>query len=250
MYREHYHTPYFWIRVRRKNIFFIFDFDGTLSPIVSNPNEAQIRPTTKKLIGLLHKVSKVGIISGRSLADLIPRIRLKLDLISGTHGLESPFSSIKDYNEYDCFFKSLQSILQDMFPELIFENKRIGFSIHYRNLKNSKVITQEIMGILSTFPELKVIGGKKVLNILPNRPHDKGWVMKKLLEKHPEYDFFYIGDDTTDEEIFKINNPRLLSIRIEKSNTTHAPLFLNNQNEIDSFLWSVLCFKGINPNHE
>ncbi len=250
MHREHYHSPYFWLKVRRKNTFFIFDFDGTLSPIVSDPNSAEIRPKTKKLLSLLTKVSKVGIISGRSLSDLVPRIELKLDFISGTHGLESPFSSIKDYNEYHLFFKSLQSMLQNMFPELVFEKKKIGFSIHYRNLSISKSITSEILGILSSFPELKVIGGKKVLNILPNRPHDKGWVMKQLLEKNPDSEFFYIGDDTTDEEVFKIVTPQLLSIRVEKSNTTHAPFFLNNQNEIDHFLWSILCFKGVNPNYE
>lgn len=250
MLREHYHTPYFWQKLRNKNLFFVFDFDGTLSPIVSDPASASMRAQTKKLLKLLCKTSMVGIISGRSLGDLVPRLNMKLDFVSGTHGLESPFSSPKEYSEYKIFFKGLQKTLKDIYPELTFENKAIGFSIHYRNINESTEIINEVLGILSTFPELKVIGGKKVLNILPNRPHDKGWVMRKLLEKYPKKYFFYVGDDTTDEDVFQIKNDRLLSIRIEKSNATHAPLFLNNQREIDPFLWSILSFKGITPDYE
>ena len=245
MFIEHFNTPYFWLKVRKKNTYFVFDYDGTLSPIVSDPEMAFLRPRTKILLDHLYKVSKIGIISGRSLSDLKTRIEFKTDFLSGTHGLESPFSSGKEHKEYQAFFKDLQNVLKDIYPELFFEKKTVGFTVHYRKTENSKVIIRELLELLETFPEIKIIGGKKVLNILPNRPHNKGWVMEKLLQKNPHSHFIYIGDDTTDEDIFKIRNDRLISIRIGKSSKTSAPLYIHGQKEIDQFLWSVLSFKGI-----
>lgn len=250
MYHEHYNTPYFWLRIRWKNLYTVFDYDGTLAPIVNDPDQAFLRLKTKKLLDNLYRVSKIGIISGRSLSDLKTRIDFKTDFISGTHGLESIFSSGKEHKEYQIFFKGLQTILNEMFPELTFEKKTIGFTIHYRNLDDSKEIVSSILELLNTFPEIKIIGGKKVLNILPNRPHNKGWVMQKLLQHNPDANFLYIGDDTTDEDIFKIKNERLLSIRVGKSLKTSAPLFINNQKEIDQFLWSILSYKGLSIHHD
>ncbi len=240
---EYKKSQFLLCRLKKKNLFFVFDFDGTLAPIVSDPNKAYMRPVTKRLLEKLSKQTQIGIISGRSLSDLKKRITFKLDLISGTHGLESPFSTVKDYKEFEIFFKGLQETLKEMFPEFTYEKKTIGFTIHYRNLQDSQELVDSVLELLKTFPELKIIKGKKVLNILPNRPHNKGWVMQKLLEKNPETYFFYIGDDTTDEDIFCIHNERLVSIRIGKSIKSSAILYINNQKGIDNFLSDILFFK-------
>lgn len=243
MHLEYKKSQFFLCRLKKKKLFFVFDFDGTLAPIVSDPNKAHMRPVTQKLLEKLGKQTQVGIISGRSLNDLKKRIISKLDLISGTHGLESPFSTTKEYKEYEKFFKELQKALKEMFPEFTYEKKTIGFTLHYRNIKDSPELVDSVLEILKAFPELKIIKGKKVLNILPNRPHNKGWVMQKLLEKNPETYFFYIGDDTTDEDIFCIHNERLVSIRIGKSIKSSAILYINNQKGIDNFLSDILSLK-------
>ncbi len=246
MHLEYKKSQFFLCRLQKKKLFFVFDFDGTLAPIVSDPNKAYMRPVTQRLLEKLGKQTQVGIISGRSLSDLKKRITSKLDLISGTHGLESPFSTTKEYKEYEMFFKELQKALKEMFPEFSYEKKTIGFTLHYRNIQDYQELVSSVLELLNAFPELKIIKGKKVLNILPNRPHNKGWVMQKLLEQNPETYFFYIGDDTTDEDVFCIQDERLVSIRIGKSIKSSALLYINNQKGIDNFLSDIIFFiKGI-----
>src|SRR5437763_590407 len=65
------------------------DFDGTLSPIVSDPYQAAPLPRAEELLRRLDRMPgmRIAIISGRNLNDI--RSRVGLDLIyAGNHGLE------------------------------------------------------------------------------------------------------------------------------------------------------------------
>ena len=70
--------------------FFFFDYDGTLTPIVSHPEKAILSEETKALLLALKKNPKslLAIVSGRSLKDIRNLVGLKKIYYVGNHGLE------------------------------------------------------------------------------------------------------------------------------------------------------------------
>src|SRR5687768_14301840 len=69
---------------------FAFDFDGTLSRIVSTPSEAKVSRETSLLLETLNQQVPVAIISGRRIQDMIPRLSFQPKYLVGNHGLEGP----------------------------------------------------------------------------------------------------------------------------------------------------------------
>jgi trehalose-phosphatase len=68
----------------------IFDFDGTLSPLVPERQDARILPQARDLLGKLAAKpgERVAVLSGRVLDDLIPRVEVPGVYLGGARGLE------------------------------------------------------------------------------------------------------------------------------------------------------------------
>jgi HAD superfamily hydrolase (TIGR01484 family) len=66
------------------------DYDGTLAPIVEDPAAAQMGPAMQHVLTALaqHPRYRVGIVSGRALADLRTRVEGRGLYLAGNHGLE------------------------------------------------------------------------------------------------------------------------------------------------------------------
>src|SRR6478672_9112210 len=65
-----------------------FDFDGTLAPIVADPDAAGLPAGTAPLLNELLMLAPVAIITGRSLDDIRRRVGFTPDLLIGNHGIE------------------------------------------------------------------------------------------------------------------------------------------------------------------
>ena len=67
----------------------LLDFDGTLSPLVSQPHEAVLPPATKDILLRLSQLPNVfiGIVSGRGVADVIEKVGIQGLTYAGNHGL-------------------------------------------------------------------------------------------------------------------------------------------------------------------
>ena len=68
----------------------LLDYDGTLTPIVEDPEKAFLPPKYRKVIGSLLRNEKnfVCIISGRAIEQLEGFIRLKGLVLAGNHGMQ------------------------------------------------------------------------------------------------------------------------------------------------------------------
>ncbi len=67
----------------------ITDMDGTISPIVDQPDAAQITPRSRELLQALSEhFELVAVVSGRSAADVHQRVGLPDLVYVGNHGLE------------------------------------------------------------------------------------------------------------------------------------------------------------------
>ena len=76
-------------RLAWSNVLLGFDYDGTLSPIVTVPAEARLRPRTRELLETVARSYPSVVISGRSQPDIMRRTRgLGLREVIGNHGLE------------------------------------------------------------------------------------------------------------------------------------------------------------------
>jgi trehalose-phosphatase len=97
-------------------------------------------------------------------------------------------------------------------------------------------------------PRLRKSYGKKVYELQPKIDWHKGkallWVLDELNLNRPDVLPFYIGDDTTDEDAFKVIKDRGIGIVVmEKPRPTQARYSLKNPEDVGEFLKALK--KGI-----
>ncbi len=236
-------------------IFLFLDFDGTLSPIVKNPSQAKLPKAAKEILKTLAKNKKIvlAIISGRSLADIQKRVGISKIAYAGSHGLEVFLSGRRIVtNKLSRRFETqiLKPVKENLakalqpFKGVIFEDKGQILAIHYRKVSSIKVpklkaIFNRVTESLLNKGKISLGQGKKVLELRPNLGFSKQDAVKifeeKFKKKKRELTIF-IGDDLTDEAIFKALKKPNLAIRVGKTKQSRAKYFLNNPAEVRKFL--------------
>ncbi|MDD4971206.1 MAG: bifunctional alpha,alpha-trehalose-phosphate synthase (UDP-forming)/trehalose-phosphatase [Paludibacter sp.] len=193
---------------------FILDYDGTLVPFKSKPEEAV---PTKELLNLLEKLSankknKVVISSGRDQLTLEKWFHKLPVTLAAEHGAS--------YKEDGTWHKNLPlnqpwddeiiSILQsfvDRTPRSKMEMKDTTLVWHYRNVDGWLASLREqqlLMALIAPCSRLnlQILRGNKVVEI-KSPFHTKGSEVKRIL-KNDNFDFILaMGDDTTDEDTFR-----------------------------------------------
>src|SRR5690625_7843786 len=87
--------------INHRSLIFFFDYDGTLSPIVSRPEDAVLPEKTKELLSRLAGNERMTIISGRDKEDVKKRVGLSGVYYAGSHGfeIEDPLGRIHAFAE-------------------------------------------------------------------------------------------------------------------------------------------------------
>ncbi|TRZ94025.1 MAG: trehalose-phosphatase [Dehalococcoidia bacterium] len=206
------------------HVLLLSDFDGTLIPIVDNPELAILPPETKNLLRTLAKNRRytVGIVSGRALADLKSKVDVDSIIYAGNHGLEiEGFGS--DFldpiaEEMRPFFLMLSQALSATLRGIkgvFVENKGLTLSVHYRSVDDTEErrVTDAFSKVtdpLHITGRIRITQGKKVYEIRPPVDWDKGkaiaWLIAKCKESRGKGGALpiYLGDDLTDEDGFKM----------------------------------------------
>lgn len=237
--------PEKFLKSQRVNL--MIDFDGTLSPIVSHPQQAALPLETKETLGKLATNEKVSIavISGRDLKNLKSRINLPGIEYFGNYGLEYEDSDgIIGFDKSDKFIDSIRKFIDEIHPKLkrfagvVLENKKYTLSIHYRNMAKQFLpqLKKEISNTLSVHPKLRLAEGKKVFEIFAKDFQPKGKIVEKLINVNKNHLPIYIGDDTSDEEAFRVVRKGGLSVRVGREAGSAAEYFLNDQGEVEKLL--------------
>lgn len=260
------HLFRYWDRIKQelrdKHILLFLDYDGTLTPIVSDPKKALLSRQAKYHLSRLAKSPKVhlAIISGRSLKDIMDMVGLKGIIYSGNHGME-----VKGLKE--SFMVSVSSayklILARMKDELItklsgikgvfIEDKGLSLSLHYRlvNRKNVPEVKKIFFQVTSKYRQknkIKIKPGKMVREIRPPTEWNKGRVLQWLLArqrpilKGAQTFCVYLGDDSTDEDAFKVlRKKKGISVFIGKPRqSSYASYYLRNSREVEGLLRRIL----------
>lgn len=212
-----------------KRIFFL-DYDGTLMPFNTNPDK--VRPD-KELLEILEKLSlnpqnKVVIISGRSKDSLDEWLsHLKLDMIA-EHGVWLKegriYWSLIEYltDEWKTEIYPILETYVDRTPGTFIEAKDYSLVWHYRKAERElgELRARELVNhlqYLTTNMSLQVLEGNKIVEV-KNAGIDKGKAALRWLQEH--YDFiFAIGDDWTDEDLFRVTPDSAYTIKVGFSPT-------------------------------
>jgi trehalose-phosphatase len=236
-------------QARRVNLF--FDYDGTLTPIVSRPDLALCPPEVKKFLAQLRDSPRVfvAIISGRSLEDLYGLIGVPGITYVGNHGLEirNP-AGIRKKNpsagrqkDMTRIAKSLKTALGNL-PGIFFEDKKAILAVHYRLVPKAyhERVSQEMEEVAKEWgSQWRVTRGKMVFEVQPQADFHKGKAVRNLLIAPPAPGLlpFYFGDDQTDEDAFRFLRGKGIPVFVGPPETlSEAEFFLANPAEVAEFM--------------
>lgn len=245
-----------WARVlsriqRSYSVFLFFDYDGTLTPIVSTPEKAKFPPSIKKAVIKLQKNPrfKIAIISGRSLKNIKKMAGIKGIIYAGNHGLEIEGYRGKILRPSTCsrgaLPKEIKAILKKSLKDIKgarVEDKGCTLSVHFRlvNSKERPLVRKIFERIVKSHllrKKIRVSSGKMVLEVKPGVDWDKGKAVLYLMGKAKRTLPVYIGDDVTDTDGFRAVKRKGISIFVGSSNRTiSADYFLNSPKDVERFI--------------
>ena len=230
------------------------DYDGTLTPIVSHPEDAwlseSIRQTLRSLAGRL----PVAILSGRDLDDIRGRVYVDGIVYAGSHGFDiagagglrrelgAAYLRVLDTAETE-----LREALDEI-PGAQLERKHFSVAAHYRNVNENDAfrVALAVDAVAAKHRELRKMDGKKVYELLPDIDWDKGkaviWLLETLGLEARNTLPIYIGDDRTDEDAFRTLEKRGIAILVsEHPQVTAANYRLNNPDGVERFLGELIA---------
>jgi trehalose 6-phosphate phosphatase len=218
-----------------------FDYDGTLAPIVDDPERATMRTTTRALLRQIARRFPCVVISGRARADALRRLRgVGAVEVVGNHGIEPWQISQPGRLAVRRWQPTLARRLA-RFPGVRIENKVFSVAVHYREAREKQKALIAIRRTAYGLGGIRLIRGKQVVNLIPRGAPHKGIALEKARVRFGCDTAIYVGDDVTDEDVFGLDEPdRLLTIRVGRKRDSLASYFLWDQGEIDDFLGALL----------
>jgi trehalose 6-phosphate phosphatase len=192
------------------------DYDGTLTPIVSRPEDASLAATMRNRLKQVAERQMLAIVSGRGLDDLRGRIGLDGVVYAGSHGFEilHPDGTYDEHDAARAALPALESLAAHLEGEIgklegvQLERKRFGLAVHYRRARGDDVrlVEQAVADAHQRFGMLHVKAGKKVFEFVPGVDWHKGKALHWILERmgaDASALVLYLGDDVTDEDAFR-----------------------------------------------
>lgn len=223
---------------------FVFDFDGVVAPLISARDKARPRAATLPLLRRLAREHTVAVVSGRGRKDVKDKLGFRPDFLVGNHGVEgiAEFADLRTHSRR--ISRAWKRTLAEQLPPLLgidVEDKSYSLSVHYRQSARPRSALKTILKIATRLrPPPRVVLGKMVVNlVLPRAPH-KGTAVRHLMKKTGFTRALFVGDDWTDEDVFRLRDPRIFGIRVGRNTTSHAPYYLKDQLQMDRLLREIL----------
>ncbi|KAL5231825.1 hypothetical protein ABZP36_030601 [Zizania latifolia] len=266
---------------RGKRLVLFLDYDGTLSPIVDNPENAIMSNEMRNAVRHVASLFPTAIISGRSRDKVFDFVKLSELYYAGSHGMDimgpirmselsgqhvecirSTDSKGKEVNLFQPASEFLPMI-SEVFNKLgetiknidgaKMEDNKFCVSVHYRNVAphDYAEVHQRVTAVLRNYPCLRLTHGRKVLEVRPVIDWNKGKAVEFLLEslrlsEKEDVLPIYVGDDKTDEDAFKVLKANNLGFGILVSSVpkdTDAFYSLRDPTEVMEFLKKLASWK-------
>ncbi len=213
-----------------------FDFDGTLAPIEVDPGLVYMPAAVARRLDILSSYASIAVVTGRAVADVQARLGFAPSYVVGNHGLEGVPGCVFDAHfpllcaEWE---KSLHAMLQRhglASSGVRIENKGCSLSVHYRLARDREYVESQLATLIERLtPAPHLVGGKCVFNLLTAAGMDKGAAVNRLMEDCGAAGALYVGDDVTDEDVFRLRRRDLVTVRVEPATGTCADFFLHHR---------------------
>ncbi|RPI18922.1 MAG: bifunctional alpha,alpha-trehalose-phosphate synthase (UDP-forming)/trehalose-phosphatase [Ignavibacteriae bacterium] len=232
-----------------KKIVFL-DYDGTLVPFAKIPEAAK---PVSELTDMLSKLSRcenttVVIISGRDKETLEEWLGACDTAFAAEHGVwvkekDRDWKTMANFNtDWKSLVFPIMELYTDLLPGSFIEEKRYSLVWHYRNadIDQANLKAKELLDDLVNFTNnmnLQVLQGSKVIEV-KNIGINKGTIVTYFLRKK-QYDFIMgIGDDWTDEDMFKALPENAYSIKVGLT-ASHAKYNLPDYNSVRKLIGDI-----------
>lgn len=238
-----------FVRANTRLIF--LDYDGTLIPFADRPEKAKPSEEVLKLINQLSEVEKnwVVLISGRDKNTLQNWFGMFNIALIAEHGVW-----IKEKNEEWKLTRPLSTewksqllpilkMYADRIPGSFIEEKEFSIVWHYRKSDpelasvKAKELTDDLVHFTANI-DVQVLQGSKVIEVR-SAGVNKGTAAMHFVSRG-DYDFILaVGDDWTDEDLFRILPEKAYSIRVGMT-SSHAKFNLRNYTEVTKLLEQLI----------
>ncbi len=204
------------VRRPAQPILWLFDYDGTLTPVVARPSLATLSPgvrmALRRLAGLPSHA--VGVISGRRLAELRQMVGLAELYYAGTGGMELDLRGRivrhPDEVRIGALMERIAASLEPLGVEwegAWLERKPLGLTVHWRDLAPERrdPFRRAIADRLGRWRDkIRTFGGPMATEVLARNGWDKGTAVAQIAAEvsadRPLV--IYAGDQDNDRHAF------------------------------------------------
>lgn len=212
-----------------KRVALFLDYDGTLREIERDPHSAGPTPAVEAVLGKLQDRPDVDVtlISGRQQEDLETWFGAYPFNLIAEHGASVRRHGQQEWEQLDrtvsyAWKAELLPILhlyEEATPGSFVEEKRTSLVWHYRKADpqfgawKARELAEELVALTANEP-IQVRRGKKIVEVSA-ADVNKATAVARLLEQDEGYEIaLCAGDDQTDESMFRLSLPRMLSIKV------------------------------------
>lgn len=219
------------------------DYDGTLAPIVANPDDAL--PCREAIVAMRQLASlpktHAAVVSGRALRDLSTLTGSPDDVhLVGSHGSEFDLNFAVDLPPEAVELRErigaeLESIAAHA-DGLTIERKPASVALHFRNADAdaARHALDRVMAGPAAIDAVFTKHGKKVVE-LGVVPTDKGTALDTIRQRVGATATLFIGDDVTDEDAFRTLHGPDIGVKVGPGDSA-APFRVESVDEVARLL--------------
>ena len=191
------------------------DIDGVLAPIVERAEDSHVPERSSRLIAAIgRRFGCVACVSGRSAAEARRLVGVGGIHYAGSHGVElldpnageprmapavaEQAGLVRSFADRRAGDRDLRTL------RVRVEDKGAIFAFHWRGAPDEAAAERRVQGLAREAEDagLYVHWGRKVLELRPPVPIDKGQAVLALVRRHEARAALFAGDDTTDLDGF------------------------------------------------
>ncbi|HSM93040.1 MAG TPA: trehalose-phosphatase, partial [Anaeromyxobacteraceae bacterium] len=223
----------------RPGTLLVFDFDGTLAPLVRARGRARLGEGTRRALARVAKALPTAVLSGRAWPDLAAKVAgVPVRWAVGGHGAEWPGEApprrfVRRVAGWRRVLDGRLAALQGVDVE----DKEVSLSIHWRAARDAAAAGAAVLQATGDLPGARRVGGKRVLNVVPAEAPDKGGALARLVAESGCERVLFVGDDVTDEAGFRARLPvPSVMVRVGRSRESAAAWYLRSRADVDRLL--------------
>ncbi|MNK90629.1 Trehalose-phosphate synthase [compost metagenome] len=247
-------SAHFKQHITPRKLRLVLDYDGTVVALAKTPARALLLEETKKLLLEMHERFEIFVLSGRPKEFLDVQFGNMPIFLAAEHGafFKNPGSEweTRISSDIESWYPNIKKAMEaytEKVPLSYLETKKACLVWHYRQSPEdfgefqARKLYDELRVGMSNAP-ISVMMGAKIVEAKATECN-KGSFLRWLIQNSNDtgYSYICLGDDKTDEDMFKVLGDAGASIKIGRDKT-EAQFRLASQDEVIPFFRSLIKF--------